>query len=115
MPHGTELRLEYNGIVHSGRIENGQWIVEGKRFNSPSAAAGGVARTRAGKATSLDGWIYWQVRRPSDDRWVALETLRRGEAAAGDFAAEAARLRAETVGRRHTDSAELLRADRDRA
>lgn len=33
---------------------------------------------------------------------------------ADDFWAEAARLREQTRGRAHTDSAELLRADRDR-
>jgi hypothetical protein len=52
--------MEYNGKGHSGQIDNGEWLVEGARFNSPSAAAGGVTRTRAGKTPSLDGWIYWQ-------------------------------------------------------
>lgn len=76
LPHGSEVRMEYNGTVHIGRIEDGEWIVEGQRFNSPSAAAGGVAKTRAGKSTSLDGWIYWHVKRPGDQDWTLILNLR---------------------------------------
>ena len=76
LPHGTVVRMEYNGKGHSGQIENGEWQIEGVRFNSPSAAAGGVARTRAGTPASLDGWAYWQVKRPGDTKWTALQTLR---------------------------------------
>ena len=76
LPHGTELRMDYNGRLHSGLIRNGVWLVEGKRFNSPSAAAGGVALTKDGRQPSLDGWIYWYVRRPDDDHPVLLKTLR---------------------------------------
>ncbi|RWB02100.1 hypothetical protein [Mesorhizobium sp.] len=76
LPHGTQIKMEYNGRPYTGRIEDGEWWVEGKRFKSPSAAAGGVAVTRAGKKTSLDGWIYWQVKRPSDTRWYPLSHLK---------------------------------------
>lgn len=76
LPHGTDLRMEYNGQVYTGRIENGRWLVEDKEFNSPSAAAGGVALTKEGRHTSLDGWIYWQVKRPGDRGWTAIRALR---------------------------------------
>jgi hypothetical protein len=76
LPPGTELRMEYNGRSHHGRIENGGWLVEGKRYGSPSAAAGGAATTKAGSRPSLDGWIYWRVKRPGDQDWMALNTLR---------------------------------------
>lgn len=75
--HGTELRMEYNGRQHAGAIENGEWLVEGNRFKSPSAAAGGVAITKNGKRTKLDGWIYWYVKRPGDSGWTALNQFRR--------------------------------------
>lgn len=81
LPHGTLLRMEYNGKGHSGQIDNGEWLVEGSRFNSPSAAAGGVARTRAGKPPSLDGWGYWQVKRPGDARWLPISALREARGA----------------------------------
>ncbi len=76
LPHGTELRMEYNGAVYNGRVEDGQWLVEGRRFNSPSGAAG-VAKTRAGKTTKLDGWTYWQVRRPGEHNWTPIQGLRK--------------------------------------
>jgi len=86
LPHGTLLRMEYNRREHVGHIENGEWLVEGGLFKSPSAAAGGAARTRSGKAPSLDGWVYWQVKRPGDLKWVLLNSLR--EASRAEVEAE---------------------------
>jgi hypothetical protein len=77
LPHGTELRMEYNGRVHEGVIEDGKWRVEGALYESPSAAAGSVARTKSGKTTSLDGWIYWQAKRPGEPDWVGIASMRR--------------------------------------
>jgi len=76
LPHGTELRMEYNGRVHKGVIENGAWHVEGGQYRSPSAAASGVARTKGGNRTSLDGWIYWHAKRPGDANWIGISQLR---------------------------------------
>ena len=77
LPHGTELQMDYNGRHHTGIIENGEWLVEAKRFKSPSASAGGVATTKDGNRTSLDGWIYWRVKRPGDTGWIAIKQLLR--------------------------------------
>ena len=76
LPHGTDLRMEYNGRVYVGRIINGTWAIEGGIYKSPSAAAGGVARTKRGNRTSLDGWIYWQVRLPGETDWIRISELR---------------------------------------
>jgi hypothetical protein len=76
LPHGTELRMEYNGTVHTGKIEDGKWSVEGKLFGSPSAAAGGVAKTKSGGSPSLDGWGYWYVKPPGNHIWVHIGELR---------------------------------------
>jgi hypothetical protein len=76
LPHGTALRMDYNGRRHTGGIDNGAWIVEGKRFKSPSGAASGVAITKDGQHTRLDGWIYWYVKRPGDTDWIPIEQLR---------------------------------------
>lgn len=87
LPQGTELRMDYNGRVHTGVIENGVWLIEGQRFMSPSAAASGVALTKSGEHTSLDGWIYWNVKRPGDTAWIALKSLRgRGASLNGESA-----------------------------
>ena len=76
LPHGTELRMEYNGRQYSGVIENGEWLVEGRCFNSPSDAAGGVASTRDGKRASLNGWNYWYCKQPGDTDWTSIKQLR---------------------------------------
>lgn len=76
LPHGSQLRMEYNGRVYTGQIEDGVWLVEGAEFKSPSAAASAVGVTKSGGKTSLDGWIYWQTKRPSDSRWIGINDLR---------------------------------------
>lgn len=75
LPHGTELRMNYRGQVLKGRIDNGIWSVEGKRANSPSDAASQVATTKSGGRPQLNGWIYWEVKRPGDQAWKKLQTL----------------------------------------
>lgn len=76
LPHGTELRMRYNGRKYTGIIHNGGWLVEGRAYESPSAAAGGVARTTGGRQTLLNGWKYWDVKRPSDANWIPINRLR---------------------------------------
>lgn len=76
LPHGTQLKMEYGGSQYTGSIENGEWLVEGEKYNSPSAAAIGVARTRQGKKTSLNGWLYWNVQFPNSDRWQPLASIK---------------------------------------
>ena len=76
LPHGTQLKMDYNRRTYTGEVRDGVWHVEGKRFNSPSSAASGVALTKDGKLTSLDGWIYWFVKRPGEISWTAIGQLR---------------------------------------
>ncbi len=76
LPHQTDLRMSYGRASHQGQIVDGKWVVAGKVFDTPSGAASGVARTKKGKATRLDGWNYWEVKRPGDREWKALSTLR---------------------------------------
>ena len=77
LPHSTLVRAEYNGRIHEGEIVNGRWFAEGRYFTSPSGTLGGIARTKSGGKTSLDGWIYWQVKRPGDSSWIKIDNLRR--------------------------------------
>lgn len=76
LPHGTELRMEYRGQVYRGVIEQGEWLVDGKRSKSPSDAAGSAAITKSGTRPSLNGWIYWEVKRPQDAHWRKLQSLK---------------------------------------
>lgn len=77
LPHGTELCMNRNGHQYTGKIDNGVWVVEGQRFKSPSGAARGVALTKNGKQTQLDGWALWKVKRPEDKQWIGIESLRK--------------------------------------
>jgi hypothetical protein len=77
LPHGTELRMEYNGILHLGRIADGAWEVEGHRESSASGAASAVARTRDGDRVNINGKAYWHVRRPGDSDWIPYADLKR--------------------------------------
>ena len=77
LPHGTELKMEYNGKVYTGRIEQGDWLVEGTRVKSPSDAACSVATTKDGTRPSLNGWMYWRVKRPGERTWRLINEMRR--------------------------------------
>lgn len=74
LPHGTRLRMTYGGRTHEGVIDHGVWIVEGETYHSPSGAAG-VARTRGGFQTKLNGWNYWEVQLPGAEEWIKINDL----------------------------------------
>ncbi len=76
LQHGTKARMRYNGRTHEGEIIDGKWVIEGRAFASPSGAASGVALTKNGERTRLDGWIYWEAKRPGDTEWTPIRVLR---------------------------------------
>ena len=76
LPHGTKLQMTYNGREHTGEIRHGKWVVARQEYDSPSGAAKAVARTWRGRPPSINGWDYWQVKRPQDAEWRSLSQLR---------------------------------------
>ena len=76
LPEGTELRLVHPGAHASGSVQNGTWVIGGYFFNSPSDAAGTLVGKERGRTMNLNGWLYWEVRRPDDSDWVLLNSLR---------------------------------------
>jgi hypothetical protein len=78
LPHGTKLRMVYGRPKkkHEGQIINGEWVVGGQTFDSPSGAASGVAVTAKGEKTRLNGWELWDVQRPDESRWTPISKLR---------------------------------------
>ena len=76
LAHGTAIKMRYNGRLYEGEIVDGKWVVDGKTFDSPSGAASGVAITKKGKHTRLDGWIYWEAKQPGEDKWKRIAALR---------------------------------------
>lgn len=81
LPHGTPVRMTYNDRIYEGQIVEGRWVIDGREFDSPSGAASGIARTKKGGTTRLDGWIYWEVRLPGENQWSRLEALRQNRPA----------------------------------
>jgi hypothetical protein len=55
-PHGTELRANYKGEVHTARINDGEWIQGETPMNSPSEAAHAVT------GNGRNGWTFWEAR-----------------------------------------------------
>jgi hypothetical protein len=69
-PAGTQLRMSYNGKLYTGAIEGGNWVVNGARYVSPSAAAGALT------GVSLNGWSYWEAQLPGTAKWQAISKFR---------------------------------------
>ncbi len=70
LPEGTELRTTYKGKVHQASVKRGAIVYDGQPYRSPSAAGGAVT------GTAINGWVFWEARRPGDVAWRRLDTLR---------------------------------------
>jgi len=70
-PVGTDFRATYKGKVHSGRVQAGALVINGKPYESPSSAA--VAIT----GSAVNGWRFWEARLPGKPTWQLIEGLRR--------------------------------------
>ena len=70
-PAGTEFRANYKGQTIIGKVESGFLVVNGKRFDSPSAAAVSIT------GNMVNGWIFWECRLPGKTSWQIIKTLRK--------------------------------------
>ena len=70
LPAGTELRAHYKGETYLARVEDGALSLNGQKFDSPSAAAMSIT------GNPVNGWIFWEYRRPGTAAWQMLKTLR---------------------------------------
>ena len=70
LPDGTRLRVTYKGIEYLAEIKDGRWIDQaGAEHASPSAAAHHIT------GTNVNGWRFWEAKRPSDSDWRKLDAL----------------------------------------
>jgi Restriction Enzyme Adenine Methylase Associated/Protein of unknown function (DUF2924) len=69
-PPGTEFRATYKGQIHLARVENGALVINGKSFDSPSAAAMSIT------GNAVNGWIFWECRLPGQTSWRLIKALR---------------------------------------
>ncbi len=72
LPNGTLLRATFKGKTHYSEIIEGRWFdrAGGKQRTSPSQAA------RAITGIATNGWLFWEAKRPGEDAWHRLATLR---------------------------------------
>ena len=70
-PASTEFRANYKGQTWLGRVERGALTVNGKRFETPSAAAVFVTKN------PTNGWTFWECRLPGQASWQIIKGLRR--------------------------------------
>ena len=70
LPNGTLLRATHKGGAFSAQIADGKWVSEdGIEHGSPSAAASAITNN------NVNGWRFWQAKRPSDSEWRNLDML----------------------------------------
>lgn len=68
--NGTEFRMHYRKAVHTARVDDGALLFNGKRFDTPSAAASSIT------GSQVNGWKAWQCRAPGSSAWIAIDGLR---------------------------------------
>lgn len=70
-PLGTEFRAVYKGQTFLGRVESGALVVNGARFETPSAAAMSITQN------NVNGWNFWLCRFPGQSSWTAIKSLQK--------------------------------------
>jgi hypothetical protein len=70
-PAGTEFRAHHKGQTYLARVESGALVLNGKRYDSPSAAAVSIT------GSAVNGWRFWEARLPGEASWKMIESLRR--------------------------------------
>lgn len=70
-PSGTEFRATHKGQTYLARVEGGSLTLNGRRYESPSAAAVSIT------GNPVNGWRFWECRMPGRSTWESLLTLRK--------------------------------------
>ncbi len=69
-PHKTKLRALYKGRYYNAEVLDGKIIYDTETHHSPSSAA--IAVT----GNNVNGWAFWECRRPGEKDWSLLRDLR---------------------------------------
>ncbi|MGC9953594.1 MAG: hypothetical protein ABSD21_04880 [Rhizomicrobium sp.] len=70
-PNGTEFRATYKGTSYSAKVEGNKLLLNDKAMNSPSEAATAITKN------SVNGWVFWECKRPNEGRWRRLDSIAR--------------------------------------
>jgi hypothetical protein len=71
LPNETVLKKRFKGNLYEILVKDGKIWVNGKGYTSPSGSA--IAITK----TSVNGWCFWEVKRPDDIDFRLLDDLRK--------------------------------------
>lgn len=77
-PEGTMFRCWWKDRPYWGEVKEGNLVVDGKHFNTPSEA------TSVFTDPPINGWRVWEARLPNTRNWVHIWELRRDKAFAND-------------------------------
>ena len=70
-PDGTQFRVTYKGRTYTAQIQDGVWVgADGATRASPSEAAVKIT------GNNVNGWRFWQCKRPGDPGWQIMDRLR---------------------------------------
>jgi hypothetical protein len=72
-PAGTEFRANYRGQLYLGRAEGAALVLNGRPYDTPSAAAMAIT------GNPVNGWTFWECRMPGQARWQIIKGLRSGK------------------------------------
>lgn len=72
-PAGTEFRAHYKGETHLARVQNGALVLNGQRYDTPSAAAMAIT------GSPVNGWTFWECRLPGQAGWQMIKALRKSK------------------------------------
>jgi hypothetical protein len=70
-PAGTEFRATHKGQTHLGRVEGGALVLNGTRYDAPSAAAMSIT------SSNVNGWTFWECRLPGQAGWKVIRDMRK--------------------------------------
>jgi negative regulator of replication initiation len=70
--HETEFRTNYKGQMYTARVNDGRLMISDHGASSSLSHAARLVTN-----TSVDGWTFWEVKRPTDSRWRKAGELRK--------------------------------------
>lgn len=77
MPEGAAARALYGSKEYFAKISpKGKWTLLDENDNSyaEEKTPSGAARAATGK--QLNGWKFWEIKRPGDQNWIPLDSLK---------------------------------------
>ena len=69
IPHGSKLKAVYKGQEYFAEIDDGKVRWKGKKYSSVSKAAVAVIQSTGSKRTTENGWRFWEVKEPGNNKW----------------------------------------------